>query len=92
MSGFFMTVRVVPYGTYRISYRNWFIDPWYWIGRKESMRRQGHTNERSRSFLTSERPDDSNATPPKTISFFWVPTEVDIAVPGAGVGAGETPV
>jgi hypothetical protein len=28
----------------------------------------------ARSFLTSERPEDSNATPPRTISFFWVPT------------------
>ena len=29
-----------------------------------------HINN-SRSFLTRDRPDDSNATPPKTTSFFW---------------------
>lgn len=56
------------------------------------MRRRGYINNSSRSFLTSERLDDSNATPPKTISLFGASTEIGITVPGAGAGTDETPV
>lgn len=48
-----------------------------------------HENYDSRSFLTSERPDDSNATPPSTTSFFCPPT-LEIGLLKGGAAAEES--